>query len=253
MPSVGCLCAACKHPLEDHLPSSARLPAEVPAGKVAVVNGRCIGPNGRALQKMCWVALAEPMTPAEYRRRLAEGTVRLERCPACHGRLVTHGRFHRTLLGPGGQPERIELLRGRCPNRECPVCTVTHYPLFMTPYHVVPTAEREATVRARAEGASWLNLKATVALSTARRWYRDVAARADEVLIGLTAAQHRLDPSAPALPRPANTLAKKLQAMFWVCDAVRALLAASGGWAVPALAVARLFQPPGPTPLPVWT
>lgn len=49
---------------------------------------------------------------------------------------------------------------------------------------VVPTAEREATIRVRAEGAAWLTLKARVALPTARRWCREVASRVDEVSLG---------------------------------------------------------------------
>ncbi len=255
MPSVGGLCAACKRPVADHLHSRRRPPAEISGTEVAVVDGRCVWAESQAAQKLCWVAIADPMTPEEYRKRLAEGKIPLEPCPMCGGKLAAHGRFSRTIAGQDGQADTIELLRGRCRNPECPVCTVTHYPCFLTPYHVVPTAEREATVRARAEGASWPTLAAQVPVTTVRRWCQEIAARADEVLIGLTAVWHRLDVQAPVLSRLAETPVQKLRAMFGVCDAVGRLLAQSEGWkvAVPALAIPRLFRPSAPTTLPVWT
>ena len=92
MPSVGGVCPGCKRPLEDHLPSVRRLEGPIPEGKVAVVNGRCQWRDGQqAPQKMCWVALSEPMTAETYRMRLADGAVGLERCPGCGGALVDHG------------------------------------------------------------------------------------------------------------------------------------------------------------------
>ena len=256
MPSVDGLCPACKMPLVDHLASRRYLPAEVPPGKIAVVNGRCIVAGQRAPQKGCWVPLREPMTPQEYRRRFEAKTIPLEPCPWCKGRLVPWGSFPRT-LAEGEPPElqELRLLRGLCQDRDCPMCTVTHYPSFITPYHPVPTAQREAVVRARAQGASWLTLTAQVARTTARRWCEAVEARATEVWLGLTTVRNRLDPQAPAPPGKAEACGPNLPAMFEVCDAVGAMLARAEGWVeeLPALAIPRLFQPPAPTTLPVWT
>lgn len=92
------------------------------------------------------------------------------------------GRSPRTLVGPDGAAEEIDLLRGRCLNKSCPVCTVTHSPSFMTPYHPVPTAKREAVIRARAGGE--------VARTTARRWCAMVEAQATEVWTGLTVIRY---------------------------------------------------------------
>ena len=168
---------------------------------------------------------------------------------------MAHGQFSRTLVGPDGKVEELELLRGRCRNADCPVCTVTHYPSFATPYHAVPTAAREAVVRARAGGASWLAVTAQVAWTTARRWCQSVEDRATEVWIGLTAIRYRLDPKAPRPPGKAEAPGPDLPAMFEVCDAVGALLAEADGWvkSMPSLSIPRLFQPLAPTTLPVWT
>jgi hypothetical protein len=255
MSSVGGVCPACKRLLADHLPSAQRTPAQIADGRVAVINGRCQAADGRAPQKLCWVMLSEPMTPEEYRNRMAEGRLRLEKCPGCGGALVAHGTFCRTLVGPHGSVEEIRLLRGRCREEACPVCTVTHYPSFMTPYHPVPTAKREAVVRARAEGASWLAVTEQVALTTARRWCARVEARAVEVWIGLTAIRYRLDPRVPAPPGKLEASGPKAKMMFEACDAVRALVARTVGEpeSLPSLAIPRLFQPPAPTTLPVWT
>jgi hypothetical protein len=73
------------------------------------------------------------------------------------------------------------------------------------------------------------------------------------VLIGLGAVWQRLDAGAPALPGRTGTPVEKLDAMFIVCDAVRKQFAQAKGWEVPALAIPRLFRPPAPTLLPVWT
>ena len=255
MPSVDGLCPACKMPMVDHLASSRCAPTEVPPGRVPVVNGRCIVAGEPAPQECCWVALREPVTPQDYRRRFEAKTIPLGPCPGCKGRLVSRGSCPRTLAeGESSVLQGLRLLRGRCPNRDCPTCTVTHYPCFVTPYHPVSTAQREAVVRARAQGASWLTLTARVARTTARRWCRAVEARATEVWLGLTAIRYRLDPQAPAPPGKAEDGGPKLPAMFEVCDAVGALLARAG-WveAMPALTIPRVFQPPAPTTLPVWT
>jgi hypothetical protein len=259
MPSVGARCPACKMPVADHLPASRYPPADVPLGKVAVVNGRCIVAGERARQKCCWVVLREPMTVAEYRERFEAGTIPLEACPCCAGRLVSWGSFGRTLAE--GEPlalQGLRLLRGLCPKVDCPVCTVTHYPCFLTPYHVVPTAQRESAVRAHVEeGLSWSAARERLpwVVGTVQRWERGLAVRAGEVTTGMLGVWQRLDQQAPAELRPGQTRRDLLRAMFRVCDAVRDLLRRHEGWAapVPGLAVPRMFRPPAPTTLPVWT
>lgn len=259
MPSVSDVCPACKRPVADHLPSTRYAPDEAPPGKVVVVNGRCIVGDERASQKCCWVQLHEPMTPAEYRQRFDAGTILLEPCPCCGGRLTPWGSFSRKLaeVDPPWL-EGLRLLRGWCPNPDCTICTVTHYPCFATPYHTAPTALREAVVRAHVEeGVNWETLAQRVPWSVAslQRWQARIAERAVEVVIGLTAVRQRLDPRAPASLRSVAGRRGLLQAMFGVCGAVRDLLAEREGWTVPVpgLAVPRIFRPPAPTTLPVWT
>jgi hypothetical protein len=259
MLSVDVLCPACKRPLAAHLPSRRRAPADVPVGKVAVVNGRCIVAGERAPQKCCWVALGEPMTLDEYRERFEAETIPLEPCPCCGGRLNAWGSFPRTLVeGEAGVAVDLELLRGRCPNPECPVCTVTHYPSFVTPYATVSTGEREAAVRAHLEpGKSWSGVSRSVpwSLCTVQRWERRLARRAAEVLIGLLGVWQVLDHRAPTEVPSGETRSGLLRAMFRVADAVAGGLRSGEGWTapLPGLAVPRLFRPRAPTTLPVWT
>ena len=259
MPSVGGLCPACKRPLVDHLPS-ARYPREsVPPGKVDVVNGRCILEGTLAAQKLCWVQVGQPLTPAVYRERFEAGTIPLEPCPGCGGQLVPWGSCPRTLAE--GEPARLQplrLLRGRCLNPDCPVCTVTHYVCFVTPYHVVPTGAREAAVRAHVEqGLSWSAVGEQVpwVLASVQRWHRQLAARAPEVVVGLLAVWQGLDHQAPTEMRTGGIPDGLLQALFRVCDAVGDLLRRQERWTVPVpgLAVPRMFRPAAPTTLPVWT
>jgi hypothetical protein len=258
MPSVGDLCPACKRPVADHLPSSRYAPREVPPGKVAVVNGRCTVAGERAPQKCCWVLLREGMTPGEYRERFAAGRIALEPCPCCGGPLLAWGSCPRRLVeGEGVVLQGLRLRRGRCPNPDCPVRTVTHYPVFVTPYQVVATAEREAAVRAHVvEGWSWSTVQRRVPwlLTTVQRWERRLAVRAAEVATGLLAVWQRLDEGAPAELRAGAGRRGLLQAMFAVCDAVGELLRPQLGWTagVPGLALPRLVRPTAPTPLPVW-
>jgi hypothetical protein len=247
--------------LADHLPSARRAPEVVAPGKVVVVNGRCIVDGSPAAQKCCWVLLWEPMTPDDYRQRFAAHRIPLEPCPGCGGRLEAWGSCPRTLAeGEPPQLNGLRLLRGRCGNPDCPLCTVTHYPCFITPYSTIPTAEREAAVRAHAvQRQSWAEVQRQVRwmLTSVQRWERQVTERAAEVVTGLLAAWQRLDPQAPAEVRvdlPAG-LRSPLPVMFQVCDAVRDLLQEREGWTAPvsALAVPRMFRPPNPTTLPVWT
>jgi hypothetical protein len=259
MPSVGGVCPACKRPIGVHLPS-ARYPRQaVPVGWVDVVNGRCRVEGQPAAQKCCWVQLREVMTPAEYRARVEDGKIALEPCPCCGGRLRPHDRFERHLAE--GEPavlQGLRLVRGRCTNPDCPVCTVTHYPCFLSPYHVVATAEREAAVRAHCEqGLSWSAMaeQGKWEPASVRRWQRAIAARAADVVTGLLALWQRLDHQAPAEMRVGLGRGELLQVVFGVCAAVAALLAPKEGWQapVPALAVPRMFRPAPPTTLPVWT
>lgn len=263
MRSVNPMCPACKRPLADHLPSRRRVPEHVPAGKIPVVNGRCIVDGVRAPQKCCWVQLRKPLTVKQYQKKFDKGLIQLEPCPSCRGRLEMWGSCPRTLQDGEPQSMRgLRLLRGRCRNAECPVCTVTHYPCFITPYLTVSTAEREAAVRAHEEqGLSWSRLqkvekKGWVA-ATVQRWVRRLRKRAAAVTIGVLAVWQALDHAAPAELRPEPPQAEwsPLLRMFRVCDSVRDLLQGREGWTapVPALAVPRMFRPLEPTTLPVWT
>jgi hypothetical protein len=231
----------------------------VPAGWVEVVNGRCRVDGRAAAQKCCWVQLGEVMTPGEYRGRIEAGTIALEGCPCCGERLGPHGSVARHLLeGEPGALAGLRLLRGRCRNPECPICTVTHYPCFLTPYHVVATSEREAAVRAHCEqGASWSAMakQGKWLPQSVQRWQRAIAARAVEIVTGLLATWQRLDHRAPAEVRVGQGRGELLAAMFRLCAAVASVLAPEEGWrvSVPALAVPRMLLPEPPTPLPVWT
>ena len=224
-----------------------------------VVNGRCRIAGRPAPQKCCWVQLRQVMTPAEYRERIQAGTITLEPCPCCGGRLQGHGSFERHVVaGETAALQGLRLLRGRCANADCPVCTVTHYPCFLTPYHVVATSERETAVRARLEqGLSWsaIRRQGRWLPSSVQRWLRAIAARAAEVVTGLLAIWQRLDHQAPAEVGSDQGEDAALRALFVICEAVATLLGRQEGWksAVPALAVPRMFRPDAPTPLPVWT
>ena len=255
MPSVDGVCPGCKRPLSEHLRSSRRLPRDMPAGKVAVINGRCVFGGERAPQKCCWVQLREPMTVEDYRQRFVAGTIELEPCPGCGGRLTRWGSFLRKVVEGDSVLDDIRLLRGQCPNDACPVCTVTHYPVFLTPYEVVPTAKREAAVQSWAEGKSWREMGGLWPVTTVQRWVHEVEVRATEVVVGLLGVWQRLSETAPVgLPGTADARSR-LRVLFRVCDSVQELLRTREGWlaAVPALAVPRMFRPMAPTTLPVWT
>jgi hypothetical protein len=263
--SVDGLCPACKRRVADHLRSVRREPESVAPGKVAVVNGRCVAEGKRAAQKLSWVALSKPMTVAEYRERLDAEAIPLEPCPGCVEALVRWGVVPRHLAE--GEPPLLaglSLLRGRCMNPDCPVCTVTHYPCFVTPYQVVPTGEREAVVRAYAAEAErgaevrhegGLPGDAAWAPVTVRRWVRRVLDRAAEVSVGLHGVWLGLDDAAPSEVKSDDTRRGRLRLMFKVCDAVADLLRRAEGWtaALPAMALPRMVRPGRPTTLPVWT
>lgn len=255
MSSVGGVCPGCKRALADHLPSSRMMPAEVPAGKVAVVNGRCVVDGEPAPQKCCWVQLREPMTLEAYRERHAARTIKLEPCPGCGGRLTRWGSFLRKVVEGASVLGEIRLLRGLCTDDGCPVCTVTHYPVFLTPYEVVPTVEREEAIRSYAIGGSWLAIANRWPVSTVQRWVRGILERAMDVTVGMLGVWQRVDDQAPVGIPTERSKRGQLMALFGVCDAVGEWLRAREGWeiAVPALAVPRMFRPMAPTTLPVWT
>ncbi len=146
------VCPGCKKPMVDHLRSSRSMPTEVGANEIPLINGRCYPEGDRAPQKCSWVQLAEPMDVETYQAKLAAGELGLEACPGCGGELQGWGQFKRKLYGglEAGLVE-IELMRGKCCHDDCPVCTVTHYPWFVTPYRAVQTQQRELEVRAYAE------------------------------------------------------------------------------------------------------
>lgn len=54
MVSVAALCAVCKRPLDEHIPSRRRDPKGSPKDKVRVVNGRCIVDGEPAAQGCRW-------------------------------------------------------------------------------------------------------------------------------------------------------------------------------------------------------
>ena len=214
--------------------------------------------RARAPQKCCWVMMSELMTIAEYRQRYESEPPPMEPCPCCGGHLQHQGRFPRRLASEDGTTvEPLWLYRGLCPNPACPVVTVTHYPWFVTPYEVVPTTQREAAIRAWADGRGLavLSRETGYDAKTLARWTAGVLGRAGEVTTGVLGVWQRLDAAAPADVGDEPAPRVRLRAMFRVCDAVAALLAAVEGWRVhlPRLCLSRMFRPPGPSPLPVWT
>ncbi len=64
-------CPACKRRLGEHTLSE-RHPHTPEAGKIAVVNGRCLSGGEPAPQKLSWVTLHEALTEAEYRERYTD-------------------------------------------------------------------------------------------------------------------------------------------------------------------------------------
>jgi hypothetical protein len=251
----GALCPGCRRPLALH-PRSAYQWRETDG--LDVCRGRCRLGKERAPQKCCWVLMSELMTEAEYRQRYENEAPPMEPCPCCGGHLQHQGRFPRRLASEDGTTvEPLWLYRGLCPNPACPVVTVTHYPWFVTPYEVVPTTQREAAVRAWADGRGFpaLGQETGYDAKTLARWTAGVLARASEVTTGLLAVWQRLDPAAPAGVADEPAPRGRLRAMFRVCDAVATLLSTVEGWRVqlPCLSLPRLFRPPGPSPLPVWT
>ncbi len=85
-----------------------------------------------------------------------------------------------------------------------------------------------------------------------QHWVWEVSGRAAEITIGLLGVLYRLDPHA-SVAESGPTIWERLSVMFGVCDAVASLLERRHGWRdISRLAVARVFRPPGVTPLPVW-
>jgi len=180
----------------------------------------------------------------------------MEPCPGCGGRLWHHDRFPRKINDRQSATTRtIFLYRGECPNPECPVVTVTHYPSFAVPYRSVPAAVQEEILRQRAAGETWKALGAAFAYapSTIRRWFGAVAARAGEIGLGLLALRLRVFPVAPLeiLRLPAEHPVSQLMR---IAAEVAKEFSAIGLWKLeaPVLSLAR-WPMVIPSPLPVFT
>lgn len=253
-------CPACKRELNEHL-SSGKQPRAV-SGKIDVVNGRCWSYGEPAPQKFSWVQMSELLTEEEYRAKYTDQPPPLEPCPGCGGRLNHHSSYQRGLGEEGiALVNPLPIYRGLCTNDDCPVVTVTHFPCFVTPYEVAPTALREKVVRAHVAGRSWAALEdeSRYSAATLRRWTAEVKERAAEVTVGLLAVRQRLLAQAPAgIPAGPDgcvtITADPLRTMFRVIDAVAGLLAGRHRWreGMPGLALPRALSPPGASPLPVW-
>ncbi len=236
------LCTGCRQPL--HLHSKSGRTLREAANGIAVCNGRCY-PNGeRAKQKLSWVAMSEPLTEEEYRARYsATVSPPMEPCPDCGGRLGHHGHFERQLTA-NGELEPLLLFRGICRNPDCPVVTVTHYPPFVTPYSVFPTAVREtAILTSLRQGLETAAAAIGCSARTVLRWRRALGARLGELVSGVATLIMRLD---PLWSLPGEQVG--VGAAFALLIRARELTLRQ---ASPLLAVARLPRP-WPSALPVF-
>ena len=237
------LCTGCRQPLHHHF-RSGRILREAANG-IGVCNGRCYPSGEKAKQKLSWVAMSEPLTEEEYRQRYSATMPPLmEPCPGCGGRLGHHGYFERRQVKLG-ELEPLLLFRGICRNPGCPVVTVTHYPPFVTPYSVFPTAVREAGIlESLARGLEAAAAGIGCSTRTVLRWRKALGERLGELVSGVAGLIMRLDPLWP-LP----SVQSGLEAAFALCAKAREL---TFSHATPLLAVARL-RLPWPSALPVFT
>ena len=235
------LCTSCRQPL--HLHSKSGRALREAANGIAVRNGRCHPGGEPARQKLSWVAMSEPLTEEEYRKRYsAASPPPMEPCPQCGSRLGYHGHFARQ-MAEGGRLEPLLLFRGICRNPACPVVTVTHYPPFVTPYSVFPTAAREsAIVASLAKGLETAAAETGCSARTVLRWRKALRERLGELVSGIAGLIMRLDPLWP-LPRLEGP-----GTCFLLLARARTLSFAK---AMPLLAVARQ-RPPWPSALPVF-
>ena len=236
------LCTGCRQPL--HLHSNSGRALREAARGIPVCNGRCYPRGKKAKQKLSWVAMSEPVTEEEYRRRYrADAPPPMEACPQCSGRLGHHGHFERQ-LAENGELEPLLLFRGICRNRACPVVTVTHYPPFVTPYCVFPTEVRErAITESLTKGVEAAAASINCSARTVLRWRNALGERLGELVAGVAGLIMRLDPLWP-LPNLQGGFATA----FALLGRARELL----GEAVPLLAVGRQ-RPAWPSALPVFT
>lgn len=192
--------------------------------------------------------MSEPLTEGEYRRRYGETLPpSMEPCPGCGGPLGYHGHFERD-LSEAGIVEPLVLHRGICRNPICPVVTVTHYPQFVTPYSVFPTAVREDAVLRSTMGEALETVATGIGCSvrTVLRWRQTVAQRVPELVAGLAGLIMRLDPIWPLPSVRRETILFALS----LCAEARGFLYSGRGVAL--LAVPRL-RPDWPSALPVFT
>lgn len=193
--------------------------------------------------------MSEAITEEEYRQHYGEAVPPpMEPCPGCGGLLGYHGHFERDLSADAGTVEPLVLHRGICRNPICPVVTVTHYPPFVTPYSVFPTAVREDAVLRSALGETLEAVATGIGCSvrTVLRWRQMILKRVPELVSGLTGLIVRLDPlwSLPTVRWETILFALSL------CTEARELVYAGEGIAL--LAVPRL-RPEWPSALPVFT
>ena len=240
--SVEAACPGCKERLASHPRSGRFIPA--PVDGIVVVHGRCIVGGVRAPQKLCWAVLLEPVTLDDYLGLYADHQPDPPRCPACGGPTGYHGTYTRNVANDAGTLTPVPMYRFVCGRAECPVVTITLYPVCITPYMQVPTQVREDAVRTHDEGRmSWERIAEGigVASDTLRRWARRLRARAPALAAAFMAAVSDFDPRAILPPARAGPA-------LWVLGAAAADAVHLTRW--PRIAVARLDLIRGP--MPVW-
>lgn len=186
-------CPGCRQPLRLHSRSGRTLVGA--ANGIGVANGRCYPGGAKAPQKLSWVAMSENLTEEEYREHYSEAPPPMEPCPGCGGPLGYHGSFARHLIGADGELQLLILHRGICRNPVCPVVTVSHYPEFVTPYSVYPTAVREEAIRQSVLGKGLEAIGASLRCTgrSILRWRQSLKVRLPELIAGVARLIMRWD------------------------------------------------------------
>jgi hypothetical protein len=240
--SVDALCPGCKQSLASHPRSGRSVPGQTDG--IVVVHGRCIVSGVRAPQKLCWSLLAGPLTLDEYLDLYRDRRPPAPPCPACGGPTGYHDTYERYVAEDSADPTLVPMYRFRCRRADCPVVTITLYPVFITPYMPVPTQMREDAVRAHDEGRmSWERIAEAVGVAsdTVRRWARRLRARVPDLAAAFMAAVAGFDPTANLPPARAGP-------SLWALGDAAAGAVGFTPW--PRLAVGRLDLSRGP--MPVW-
>jgi len=240
--SVDAPCPGCKQSLALH-PRSGRA-VSAPEDGIVIVHGRCIVAGVRAPQKLCWTPLGGALTVAEYLDACARQRPQAPSCPACGDPTAYHGTYERGVAEDSATRTMVPIYRFRCRRADCPVVTITLYPVFITPYMTVPTPTRENAVRTHDEGRlTWERIAEDIAVSSdaVRRWARRLHARVPDLASAFVAVVVRFDPTVSLPPARAGP-------HLWLLGDTAAGAIGLTPW--PRLAVTRLDLTSGP--MPVW-